>query len=177
MKLTTCIGLAALLALGAAPSFAQSDVPTCRLLDQTAALRFVPDKVPLEMESIPVDTKNIAALVFPNKARAAIVPLLTSGYSADIREKYQYVFVTETRLRFDRWSVPSGMVGLGFEPSPDREAPVRYLVARDFSGAEIDRIPMKLDNSSPAVPVSLTPKGEKEFELRLGRYVIQGTQR
>lgn len=179
MKYIPRIGIAILLALGAPfqTSPAQDEPRTCHSLDQKTALMFVPDKVPLEAENIPVDARNLVALQFPNKERIAIALLITSVYSTDFREKYQYVFVSETRVRLDRWNLPAGMIGLGLEPASDRDLPTRTLVARDFLGQELERITLKLDTSSPAVLVSLTPQGEKEFELRMGRYVVRGAQR
>ena len=63
------------------------------------------------------------------------------------------MFVTETRLRLGRFSIPASMVGLGLEPASERDASTRTLVARDFSGQEIDRITLQLDTSKPAVVV------------------------
>jgi len=95
-----------------------------------------------------------------------------------MRQKYQFVFVSETRVRLDRWNVPAGMVGMGFEPAKDENAPTRVLIARDFTGNEIERIIFRLDpNAKEASVISFTPKGPRDFELRIGRYVIQGTQR
>jgi hypothetical protein len=177
MKRTFQIGFALVMVLVTALTFGQESADKCRVLDHNAALRFMPDKAPMEMELIPLDTRNISAIEFPDKTRIAVAPLMTAGYSADIQEKYQFIFVTETQVVFDRSRMPAGMVGLGFAGKSERGAPDRILVARDFSGKEIDRMVMKLDSQGSAVPVSLTPKGGKEFELRIGRYVIQGQQR
>jgi hypothetical protein len=35
---------------------------------------------------------------------------------------------------------------------------------------------VKLDPGGPSGVVSLTPTGPKEFDLRIGKYVIQGKQ-
>ncbi|HYK87714.1 MAG TPA: hypothetical protein VE398_03020 [Acidobacteriota bacterium] len=148
----------------------------CRSLDADAGRRFLPDRVPMEMDVIPVDNKNFSAIQFPNKSRIAIAGLITSGMSDATQKKYQYVLIAETRLKLDRWNVPAGMVGLSFESEAKPDAPTRVLVMRDFSGSEIDRITLKLDPNSPAGTISLTPKGTTDFELRIGKYVIPGKQ-
>ena len=149
----------------------------CRRLDAEAAKRFLPDRVPLETEVIPVDAKVVAALQFPNKARLVIAALATGSFSREVREKYQYILISETRIKLDRWTIPSGIVGLALEPQSDDAAPTRSLISRDFSGSEIDRLAMRLDAGSASVPLSLTPKSANEFELRIGKYVIAGAQK
>ncbi len=156
---------------------AQEGTKTCISLDPQSALRLIPDKVPLETEAIPVDTRNLAAIQFPDKTRLAIAPLITSGYATDMRSKYHFILVSETRVYLGRTCLPAGVVGLGLKPEENREALTRTLVARDFTGNEIEHVTLQLDTSRPPTVVSLTPKGEKEFELRFGRYVVQGRQR
>ncbi len=179
MKPRFAIGLALLLLLAAPFHFAraQQESKMCRSLDERAVLKILPHRVPLEAETIPVDSRNFSAIQFPDGSRIVIAPLITSGYSQDVQAKYQYVFVSETSTYLDRSRIPSGLIGFGLKPEPDREAPTRTLVARNFSGEEIDIVTLQLDTSSPAKAVSLVPKGEKEFELRIGRYVIQGRQK
>jgi hypothetical protein len=147
-----------------------------RILDPETALRILPDKVTLGTETIAVDVKNIAALQFPDGSRIAIAPLITFGCSPEIQLEYRYVLVSETSIQLDRWTLPSGVVGLGWAGQADPTDLTRCLVARDFSGAEILRIRMDLNTSAPS-RTGLTLKGEKVFELRLGYYVIQGGQR
>jgi hypothetical protein len=175
MKWTIPIGLAALLSVSTFLSPAQ-DRPGLRILEPETALRFLPDKVTLEAETIAVDVKNLAALQFPDGSRIAIAPLLTFGCSPKIQLEYRYVLVSETAIQLDRWTLPSGVVGLGWAGPADPTDLTRCLVAHDFSGAEILRIRMDLNTSAPS-RTGLTVKGEREFELRLGYYVIRGVQR
>jgi hypothetical protein len=149
----------------------------CRRLDTDAAKRFLPDRVPLESEVIPVDSRVLTGLQFSDKTRLVIAALATGGYSNSIRQKFQYILVSETRIKLDRWMIPSGIVGLGMAPQPDESSPTRMLILLDFTGSEIDRLTMNLDTSSPSVPLALTPKGDAEFELRIGKYAIHGLKR
>ena len=171
-------GLAILLLAGVWLLWAQVQEDVCRLLDPEAVRRFLPDRMPMESETIPLDIKNAAALEFPNKSRIALAALLDSGLSAQMRQKYQFAFVAETKVRLDRWNLPAGMVGMGFEPAKEENAPTRVLIARDFAGSEIERVTLRLEPNAPdSSGISFTPRGARDFELRIGKYVVQGTQR
>ncbi len=148
----------------------------CKLLDEEAGRRFLPDRVPMETDVIPLDSKNFSAIQFPNKSRIAVAGLLTSGLSDSMQKKYQYVLIAETRLKLDRWNIPAGMVGLSFEPGAKPDAPTRTLTVRDFSGSEVEKISLKLIQGDAAANVALTPKGPRDFELRIGKYAILGKQ-
>ena len=175
MKWTIPIGLAALLSVSAFLTPAQ-DRPVLRILKPDTALRFLPDKVTLEGETIAVDVKKFAALQFSDGSRIAVAPLITFGCSQESQLKYRYVLVSETAIQLERWTLPSGVVGLGWAGPADPTDLTRCLVARDFSGAEVLRIRMELNTDAPT-RAGLTVKGEREFELRLGYYVIRGIQR
>jgi len=177
MKRTLLSGLAVLIVLASSLLALRAQEEPCRLLDPESGRRFLPDRVPMEAELIQVDGKNYSALQFANKNRIAIAALVTAGYAKEIQQRYQYVLISETRIRLDRWSIPAGMVGLSMEPETQKDAPTRILIARDFSGTEIDRITLQLDPNASGSSVSFTPKGSKEFELRIGRYLVQGSQR
>ncbi len=170
-------GLALVYILGGLYLLLPAQEENCKVLDPEASRRFLPDRVPMEMDVIPVDAKNSAALQFPNKSRIAIAALVTSGMSDATQKKYQYVFISETRLKLDRWNIPAGMVGLAFDAGSKPDSPTRTMVVRDFSGSEIDTITLKLDPSASATGVALTPKGPGDFELRVGKYVIRGNQK
>ncbi len=148
-----------------------------RRLDPGDVKRFLPDRVPLDAEVIPVDNSVSSGLIFPDKSRLVIASLALGGLSNEVRQKYQFILISETRINLGRWSIPSGIVGLGLEPQKGEPTETRVLISRDFSGAEIDRIVMKLDIASPGAALALTPTGAREFELRIGKYVIEGSQK
>ncbi len=172
-RMTFAFALAAMLAGSYLVMVAQEG--GVRLLDADAARRFLPDRVPMETEMIPVDGKSVAVLQFPDKTRFGVAVLVSGALTPEMKTKYQYVMVSETRLRLDRWSLPAGMVGLALEGN--KEAPSRALIARDFNGAELERIMMKLDAAASGGAVALTPKGAKNFTLRIDKYVIEGSQK
>ncbi len=170
-------GLALALVVGSSFVLLIAQEENCRVLDPDAGRRFLPDRVPMEMDSISVDNKNFAALQFANKSRFAFAALVTAGLSDTARKRYQFVFISEARIKLDRANLPAGMVGMSWESEASADAPTRTMVARDFSGSEIDRIIFKLDASSQETGITITPKGPANFELRIGKYVIQGSQR
>jgi hypothetical protein len=169
--------LTAVLFAGGSFLFLYAQQENCKVMDAESSHRFLPDRVPMESESIQIDSKNSAGIQFPNQARIAIAVLVNSGLSKEMQQKYQYVFVSEARVRLDRWSIPAGMVGLGPGPSGAQGGQTLTLTARDFLGAEIETIVLNLDPNATDDKLSMTPKGPTAFELRIGKYVIQGTQR
>ena len=177
-KLLSTIGLVLLVMFGASQSAAaQQGSKMCLAIEDKAVLKILPNKVPLEAETISVDTRSFSALQFPDGSRVVITPLITSGYGQDLQAKYQFILVSESRLVIGGNQIPSGLVGIGIKPEENREAPTRQLIARGFTGEQIAAITLTLDTGSPAKAVKLTPKGEKEFELRFGRYVVLAKQR
>ena len=170
-------GLAVAAILGSSLVFVLAQEENCRLLDTEAGRKFLPDAVPMETDVIPVDTKNFSALQFPNKSRIAIAGLLTAGMPDAVQKKYRYVLVAETRLKLDRVSLPAGMIGLAPDAGAKQDPASLVLIARDFSGSEISRVVLTLDAGGQAAALALTPKSPTEFELRIGKYVIRGSQR
>jgi hypothetical protein len=153
---------------------AQADF--CKLLDREASRMFVPDRIPMETELLAVDSRYVAALQFPDQSRLAFVAIATSGLSAQIRARYQYVLISEARLQLGGTNFPPGMVGFGLETT-DANAVTGTLVAREVGGREIDRLALRQDPEAKSTGIFLMPRGPKEFELRIGKYIIQGAQR
>jgi hypothetical protein len=174
VKQISALGLVLATILGACVvGHAQDE--TVRLLEPQAARRFLPDRVPMETDMIGVDAGTCAVLQFPDKTRLGLAVLVTASLTADMKKKYEYALVSETRVKLGRWTLPAGMVGLSLQGVA--QAPVRTLVARDFNGAEIERITLQLDASAPEAPIALKPTGTREFTLYIGKYAIQGSQR
>ena len=157
--------------------FALPQGEMCKVLSQEDGRRFLPDRVPMESDSIQVDSKNFAALQFPDKSRFAIAGLLNSGLSSEMRQKYQFVLISETRLRLGTWTIQAGMNGMALEGDKGPDAPTRVLVVRDFMGTETERAILKLDPNAPDTPFSIVPTGPTSFELHIGKYSITGSQR
>jgi len=153
---------------------AQEDV--CKLLDREAARMFVPDRIPMETELLAVDAKNLAAIQFADKSRIAFAAITSAGLSAQLRSRYQYVLISEARLQLGGINLAPGMAGLSMQED-GKNAASGFLVVRDVSGREIDRLALKQEPEAKGSSISLTPTGAREFELHIGKYVIQGAQR
>jgi len=177
MRRTLFGAQAVMLVAGGLLYFALAQGEMCRVLTEEEGRRFLPDRVPMESESIQVDSKNFVALQFPDKSRFAVALLLNSGLSSEMRQKYQFVLVSETRLRLERWNIQAGMNGLALEPDKTPDPPTRVMVVRDFIGTETERVILKLDPGAPEAPLSIVPKGPTSFEVRIGKYSISGSQR
>lgn len=169
--------LAVMFVVGGSFCYLSAQGEMCRLLNQDETRKFLPDRVPMESDLVALDSKNCSALQFPDKSRMAIAVLLKSGLSSEMQQKYQYLLISETRLKLDKWNLPAGMAGIALEPEKDKDAPTCTMIVRDFMGAELDRLTLKLDSSAPETTISLTPKGPNSFELRIGKYTISGMQR
>ncbi len=77
----------------------------------------------------------------------------TSGYSADIQEKYQGLFITEVKLGIEGSALPPGAYGFGF--SKDGKFTVMDVGANDVLSvsAKTD------DKLHPAVPLKIVEDG------------------
>ena len=172
------VGLAIFFALGACLPGIRAQEGVIKVLDPAAARRYLPDRVPMETEVIAVDMNNVAAIEFLDKSRMAIAQLTSAGLSAEMKQKYQYVLVSEARVKLDRLNLPAGMIGMAFAGEKVKDAPTRTLIARDFSGSEIGQVSLRMDpNAKDDSSIGFAAKGAKEFALSVGRYVIQGAQR
>jgi hypothetical protein len=172
------VGLAVIIALCECLPELQAQESACKVLDAAAARRYLPDRVPMEAEVIAVDMNSVAAIEFVDKSRIAFARLTDAGLSAEMKQKYQYVLVSEARLKLDQLNLPAGMIGMAFALEKAAGAPTRILIARDFSGSEIGRITLHADpNARDESSVGFASKGPKEFELSVGKYVVQGAQR
>jgi hypothetical protein len=172
------VELAVFVFLGACLPELQAQEGACKILDTAAARRYLPDRVPMETEVISVDMSNVAAIEFTDKSRVAFARLTDAGLSAQMKQKYQYVLVSEARLRLDQLNLPAGMIGMAFAPEGAAGATTRTLIARDFSGSEIGRIALREDpNARDESAVGFASKGPGGFELSVGKYVVQGAQR
>ena len=178
MLLRLFLGLTILVSLGACLPEPMAQESACKALDAAAARRYLPDRVPMETEVIPVDVNSVAAIEFPDKSRVAFAQLSNSGLSAEMKQKYQYVLVAEARVKLGQLNLPAGMIGIAFVPNKAAGAATRTLIARDFSGSEIGEIDLRIDpNAKDESSIGFASRGPKQFELSIGKYVVQGAQR
>ena len=76
--------------------------------------RLVPTSYYFQGQSAPTQTRNTAAARFGTD-RFVIVGLVdTSGYSAEIRAKYEGFFITDSPIKVNGEALPTGAYGFGF---------------------------------------------------------------
>ena len=102
----------ALVLLAITGSASAQDRPT--ILTGTELTRVVPTGFYFQGLSAPTQMRNSAAARF-GKERFVISGLVdTSGYSADIREKYVGFLITDSEITLNGTSLPAGAYGFGF---------------------------------------------------------------
>ena len=76
--------------------------------------RLVPSSYYFKGQSAPTQTRNTAAAKL-GAERYVIVGLVdTSGYSPDVRAKYEGFFITDSPIKVNGESLPTGAYGFGF---------------------------------------------------------------
>jgi hypothetical protein len=103
-------------------------------------------------QSAPVQLRN--AVGFRDKNDRFVLASLvdTSGYSTDIQEKYQGLFITEVKLKIGEAFLAPGSYGFGFKDG-------KFLIL-DVAADEILSVPFKTDDSiAHPVPLKLMVEG------------------
>lgn len=91
--------------------------------------RLVPNSFYFKGQSAPTQTRNTAAARF-GADRFVIVGLVdTSGYSAEVRAKYEGFFITDSPIKVNGETLPTGAYGFGF--SNDGKMNVMDLSGKD----------------------------------------------
>jgi len=80
--------------------------------DMTA--KILPDKVFFRGQVASVQTRNSGGVHFSDDAYVLAALVDSSGYSTDIRQKYQGYLLTEVPLDFGGQKLPAGAYGFGF---------------------------------------------------------------
>ena len=102
-----------LAALAGAPlAGAQGDAPV--ILAGAQLTRVVPTGFYFEGQSAPTQMRNSAAARFGEKRHVVVGMVDTSGYSADVRAKYEGFFITDSAVSVGGEQLPAGAYGFGF---------------------------------------------------------------
>ena len=102
-----------LAALAHAPlAGAQGEAPL--ILTGAQLTRVVPTGFYFEGQSAPTQMRNSAAARFGEKRHVVVGMVDTSGYSADVRAKYEGFFITDSAVRVGGEELPAGAYGFGF---------------------------------------------------------------
>src|SRR5947209_17001169 len=135
--LTKAVLILSIAAFAAADAAAQGGAV---VLEGAQLARVVPTGFYFEGQSAPTQTRNTAAAKF-GADRYLIVGLVdTSGYSSDVRAKYQGFFITDSPVRLGGKELGTGAYGFGFTDDG-------HLNILDLSGKQILSVPTTKDAS------------------------------
>ena len=93
-------------------AFGLQDRPT--VVTGSDLMRLVPTSYYFKGQSAPTQMRNTSAVKL-GPERYVIVGLVdTSGYSAEVRAKYEGFFITDSPIKINGESLPTGAYGFGF---------------------------------------------------------------
>ncbi|HEX7176337.1 MAG TPA: hypothetical protein VF240_13825 [Pyrinomonadaceae bacterium] len=104
----------AVIALCAAGVSAQEEQQQAVILAGQQLARVVPPGFYFEGQSAPTQTRNSAAARFGAKRHVIAGMVDTSGYSADVRAKYEGFFITDSPVSVGGEQLGPGAYGFGF---------------------------------------------------------------
>lgn len=104
--------LASVLAATAGAAGAQDDGTLILVGPQLT--RVVPTGFYFEGQSAPTQLRNTAAARFGERRHVVVGMVDTSGYSADVRAKYEGFFITDSAIRVGGEQLGAGAYGFGF---------------------------------------------------------------
>lgn len=140
------------------------------ILTGTELTRVVPTGFYFQGLSAPTQMRNAAAARF-GTTRFVIAGLVdTSGYSADIREKYVGFLITDSAITLNGESLPAGAYGFGF-------ATEGKMTVMDLSGKDLLSVAVTNDKSlrrPRPLMMSADPGGVRLYNGR--NYVVIAAQ-
>lgn len=84
------------------------------ILTGAAFTKVVPTTFYFEGQSAPTQLRNAAAARFGSKRHVIVGMVDTSGYSSEIRAKYEGFFITDSRIGLGDQELAAGAYGFGF---------------------------------------------------------------
>lgn len=159
MKLARKLGACAMLVASlAAPALSQSK---SGVLSADELKKVMPSSYFFRGQTASVQMRNAAGLR-DNAGRYVLAALVdTSGYSTDIQEKYQGLFITEVKLKIGDGTLSPGAYGFGFKDG-------KFIVS-DVGGGDVLSVASQMDDSiTHAVPLKMAADGTG-FRLYAGK--------
>ena len=146
---------------------ADFQIVTGKPFDQSVVTNFY-----LEGQAIPVQKRNATRIKNPAGARALIALLDTSGYGADITQKYHGMLITEGTLNIAGKALQPGSYGFGLTPVTPGGPPTGSKIFRLYNqaGAKLIETNATRDEViSRAKPLQVVTKAGKPARLYVGR--------
>ena len=137
------------------------------VLEKSELKDVVPSSYFFAGKNAPVQTRNSAGarLAGGKLVLAALVD--TSGYSANIQEKYQGLFITESKITIEGKALEPGEYGVG------RTADGNFNIL-NVAGDTLFAFPGHADDGMKRpVPLQMTSQGSDKYRLYLGRNYVE----
>ena len=129
--------------------------------------KIFPDKVFFRGQVAPVQMRNTGGIHFADDAYVLVGLVDNSGYSSDIRQKYQAYFITEVALEVGGQKLPAGAYGVGFVK--DNKFVVMDLGAHDLFQTDSAH---DADMKRP-VPLQVVAQSSGSYRLYAGRDYVE----
>jgi len=164
------IMLFAVLTLAFAPSSvgAQTDAPV--ILSGAQLARIVPPGFYFEGQSAPTQMRNSAAARFGAKQHVIAGMVDTSGYSADVRSRYEGFLIVDTAMKVGGQELAAGAYGFGFTEG-------NKFTVSDVGGNQIFSVETEPDRNLRRPRPLLMMRGAGGVRLYSGRRYVTITTR
>ena len=132
--------------------------------------KVVPDTYFFRGLSATVQARNSAAVKYPDGLFVIAALVDTSGYSTDIKAKYNGLFITEKKIGMGGKTIPPGEYGMGYTP----EGKFHIL---DVAGNELGVAEMTADSQlAHPVPLKMTVENGEVRLYQGKKYVTINAQ-
>jgi hypothetical protein len=145
----------------------QFQVQTGQVFDQA-----VPGHFYLEGQAIPAQKRNASLVKGPN-GRSLFALLDTSGYGADITEKYHAMMITEGRLSVCGQNVEIGSYGIGLKTTPGAEGPGTFFLYNQAGGKVFECEARRDANLAQPRPLQVVTGQNGGARLYIGRHFVE----
>jgi hypothetical protein len=127
--------------------------------------KILPDKVFFRGQVASVQTRNSGGVHFGDDAYVLAALVDSSGYSTDIRQKYQGYLMTEAPLEVGGQKLPAGAYGFGFVGG-------KFLVM-DVGAHDLLSVPAAKDaDLKHPVPLQMVATSPGKYRLYVGREYV-----
>ena len=118
-------------------------------------------------QTAPVQLRNSGGIRFSDGKLLLTALVDTSGYSADIKQKYQGLFITEAQITIEGKNLPPGEYGFG------RTADGNFNILDVASDTVASFAGHADDSVKRPVPLQMTAQGGDSYRLYLGKNYVQ----
>jgi len=134
----------------------------------------IPNDFYLEGNRIPVEKRNAALLKTPGGSRLVLALIDTTGYSAQIKQKYTGMVITEGEVSVCSVPLSVGSYGFGLEKPAATSSEDAKFHLYNQAGATVGECAAKKDSAlKQPKPLNVVLGKESDARLYLGRYFVE----